>query len=335
MSWWTTISGLTPIVAYDALRTSGAQLLDGVASNHLTSTALIQPFHWQYKGVAGNSNPLLMTSSVTLPAAAVVAAFVKYSHVYTLWSWGVAGNTTMFNYAADSMFYFSAGSSWASTGAAQSGLLLNQYVFLAIVKGATQFVLYVNGTQLGAATWNTFLPASLDRIGHIGNGNSYNLQPSDTLHAAGIWSGIATQAELRAMEAAARAELAGDTTGSYRGMYAPVGKLNLAPPQQLDRTGLKGRALSAGLGAHNYYFTGPGQILGTIKNSPSTPVQRKVLLMDESSHLIVRSTWSHATTGAYAFTNIPLNRRYTVLSYDHTETYRAVIADRVLAELPV
>jgi hypothetical protein len=335
MTWWTTVAGLTPLVAYDALRTSGVQLLDGVGSNHLSSTAPIQFFNWQYKGVAGNSNPLLMTSSVALPAAAVVAAFVRYTHVYTIWSFGAGGNTTMFNYASDSNFYFSAGSNWGTSGTAQPGLVPSQYVFLSIVKGATQFVLYVNGTQLGTAIANTYLPASLDLIGHVGNGNSYNLQPLDTLHAAGIWSGTATQAELRAMEAAARAELAGDTTGSYCGLNAPLGKLTLAPPQQLDRSGLKAHSLSAGLGAHNYYFTGPGQILGTVKNSPSTPVQRKVLLMDESSHLIVRSTWSHATTGAYAFTNIPMNRRYTVLSYDHTETYRAVIADRVLAELPV
>ena len=64
--------------------------------------------------------------------------------------------------------------------------------------------------------------------------------------------------------------------------------------------------------------------------SPTSAVERVVFMKAAQ----VGATECGSCWIGYAFTSIPMNRRYTVLSYDHTETYRAVIADRVLAELP-
>lgn len=81
-------------------------------------------------------------------------------------------------------------------------------------------------------------------------------------------------------------------------------------------------------------FGGTGTITGTVKEKalPSnTPLARRTLLMDQRSRVIFRETWSDAVTGAYTFPGVKLNTPHTVLAYDHTGTYRAVIADNILA----
>ena len=42
---------------------------------------------------------------------------------------------------------------------------------------------------------------------------------------------------------------------------------------------------------------------------------------------------SDAITGAYSFDYVDMTRKYTVISYDHTGIYRAVIADNQTPEL--
>lgn len=84
------------------------------------------------------------------------------------------------------------------------------------------------------------------------------------------------------------------------------------------------------------YFGGRGQIIATVKekNTPvNTPLRRKVWLIRERDAQIVRETWSNAATGAYAFTNIDETEKYTVVSYDYLNNYRAVIADNLTPEL--
>lgn len=77
---------------------------------------------------------------------------------------------------------------------------------------------------------------------------------------------------------------------------------------------------------------GAGVISGTVKidgDPTDTPVRRRVVLLREPDAVAVRETWSDAVTGAYAFTGVNLAYRYTVLAYDHTHSYRAVVADNV------
>lgn len=84
------------------------------------------------------------------------------------------------------------------------------------------------------------------------------------------------------------------------------------------------------------FFGGRGVINGTVKekSTPANlPLFRKVRLIDERSGYVVAETWSDATTGNYSFANIDRSRTYTVVSYDHTGLYRAVIADRLTPEL--
>lgn len=86
------------------------------------------------------------------------------------------------------------------------------------------------------------------------------------------------------------------------------------------------------------YHGGRGIVYGTVKekNAPAnTPWRRKVLLIDEASHITIRETWSDAVTGNYEFRGVKEGVKYTVLSYDHTGAHRAVVADAQVPELMV
>jgi len=79
---------------------------------------------------------------------------------------------------------------------------------------------------------------------------------------------------------------------------------------------------------------GSHKVVGTVaeKASPTNlPLVRRVMLIDEQSRRVVRETWSDAA-GNYSFDRVNAHPTSTVLAYDHTETYRAVVADRVLPE---
>lgn len=79
-----------------------------------------------------------------------------------------------------------------------------------------------------------------------------------------------------------------------------------------------------------------GCIRGTvkIKTEPSnTPAHRRVRLVRQGSGAVVRETWSDPVTGEYEFRGIDEFYTYTVLSYDHTGVFRAVVADGQIPEL--
>ena len=79
--------------------------------------------------------------------------------------------------------------------------------------------------------------------------------------------------------------------------------------------------------------TGNRRIIGTTKNTgtPPVPVGRLVRLHDQKTGEILRQVWSDATTGAYSFDSIRAGVFY-VVSFDHTNTFRAVIADNLPSE---
>jgi hypothetical protein len=83
------------------------------------------------------------------------------------------------------------------------------------------------------------------------------------------------------------------------------------------------------------YYGGSGRVRGTTKidGTPSdTPVRRRVRLIQERDGVVIREQWSNAATGAYDFTNILLTQQYSVLTYDHTHSFRAVVADNITPE---
>lgn len=84
------------------------------------------------------------------------------------------------------------------------------------------------------------------------------------------------------------------------------------------------------------YDGGQGRITGTVKekNTPAnTPLKRRVVLLSMPGSRAIRETWSDPVTGVYEFTDVAMDRVYTVVSYDHTGIYRGVVADNLQPEL--
>ena len=92
--------------------------------------------------------------------------------------------------------------------------------------------------------------------------------------------------------------------------------------------------LSFQLQSTDIHFSGHGFIAGTVKEKgqPDQPLVRRVQLVSENTRVLVAETWSD-TEGAYRFDLIDPSQRYTVVSYDHKQMYRAVIADNLRPEM--
>ena len=100
--------------------------------------------------------------------------------------------------------------------------------------------------------------------------------------------------------------------------------------QHLTATPPPPRFIGATLIRRDYQFGGNGRIAGTVKEkgTPDQPLQRRVQLYDETSKVMTREVWSDPSSGAYVFENIDPKLTYTIISYDYTGMYRAVIANR-------
>ena len=90
-----------------------------------------------------------------------------------------------------------------------------------------------------------------------------------------------------------------------------------------------------GVSYRDFEFGGSGRIAGTVKEdgSPDVPVKRRVRLHRERDGLLVREVWSDPVTGAYSFDYIDATKRYTVIAYDHTGAFEAVVAAGVVPDV--
>ena len=81
-----------------------------------------------------------------------------------------------------------------------------------------------------------------------------------------------------------------------------------------------GPRLLSVLKSGDFIHGGPGRITGTVeeKATPNLPLRRRVRLHRDVDGMMVRETWSHATTGAYTFTDINPAYTYTVIAYPVT-----------------
>lgn len=123
---------------------------------------------------------------------------------------------------------------------------------------------------------------------------------------------------------------------TFRGFQPLEGSLSSSPIEALDSLGPRNRTREQVRGSRNIHFAGNGRITGTVKEkgtASNVPVHRRVVLIDERTRLLVQEQWSDATTGVYNFIDVDHTHTFTVLSYDHTGAFRAVVADGQIPEL--
>ena len=114
---------------------------------------------------------------------------------------------------------------------------------------------------------------------------------------------------------------------------------SLLPARLQGGGALQKMAFAPGILTRDINRGGAGFVAGTVKerakNAPEgseVPVMRRVRLYDERQGTCIAETWSDATTGAYSFEYIDMQRIYTVLSYDHNGQFVAVAANGLVPE---
>lgn len=107
-------------------------------------------------------------------------------------------------------------------------------------------------------------------------------------------------------------------TGALKQVFAPTWPV---APTRLDPVVM----------LKDVYRGGAGRVTGTVKTkgTPDYAVHRRVRLINERDGAVVRETWSDPVTGVYAFDYVDPAPTYTVLAYDHTHAFRAVVADNL------
>lgn len=95
------------------------------------------------------------------------------------------------------------------------------------------------------------------------------------------------------------------------------------------------REVLTGSSVRDIYFGGRGRVAGTVKTkgTPNFATRARVRLINELDGVCLREQWSDAVTGEYSFDWVDPALRYTVVAYDHTHSFRAVIADNLSPSL--
>lgn len=229
------------------------------------------------------------------------------------------------------------GSTWSVNLLSAAILSVNTWYHLALVRAGNAYTLYVNGSSAAGAS----------AAGSV-HANTSALTIGGTLNGAFCFPGYIDEVRITKGVARYTATFTPPTTafGSTGYSVLPVDN-QLLPrtrgvalaPDRLAGDLLPNGAASGNPRAEPFfdaYYGGLATVRGSVKekNLPvNTPLHRRVLLLDQRSQQVIRETWSDASTGAYIFRGVRQDLQYTVLAYDYTQTYRAVVADNITPEM--
>lgn len=358
MSWWTVVLGLTPVIAYDSSHFQSNSALSDLTGggNHadmagqsaslvVVGTNPIQSITC-VKGVGAGWS----YAKVDHPTSGVLMALVSHvsPRVMLFSDYGVSGSPHALLIETDVTTLSPHGQIRCEGFANSVGLPTAAAVkFVAIAFDASGYQYYYNGNWVGAR-----FSVSLTLRSSVGSNWPSGWGLNANLSALAMFEGVASLTDLQDLEAQVRLAVVGppvvfnafgtalnrvNTIATVnlatQGLGDNTGRISTAPIEALDGVGVRHKAMAYNLGQRDIYFGGAGQVVGSVKNTPATPVRRRVLLIEEATRAVIRETWSEAGTGVYAFERIAMNTTYTVVSYDHTQAFRAVVADRVVPEL--
>ena len=328
MSWWDSVASLTPVAAWDALQFSVGQLQDQIGSNAITvqgEAATPYPLY----ALLGLDKPWPLTSSISLSGDFVLMGFLMHvsrgrSFYKTL---GINNSYFLAQESNGAIYQYANGTG----GVVGSGPAWGTPKFMALVVSPATARAYINNDWAGAAFARSWVADTVGGIGYYADGNEYNIGGSERFFAAGLWSGAASLADLRALESACRAALAGPPVGVHA---AALPRWHSPNTELWSQPGSHPRFYRDVASARrNIPFGGAGVITGTVKEKgqPDQPLVRQVLLYSENTHQLVADVWSDAA-GNYRFEWLDPAQRYTVVASDYKQMYRAVIADNLRPE---
>lgn len=101
------------------------------------------------------------------------------------------------------------------------------------------------------------------------------------------------------------------------------------PPANIGHQLVIKASLGGGM-RYNPYDGGAFKVFGTIAidATPDIPVMRRVRLFCRVTGRLIAETWSDTVSGVYLFENVRVGP-WTVIGYDHMDSYNAVVADNI------
>lgn len=325
MSWWTSVPALTPLAAWDA-KNVASTLMDLVGNRHATVVGGVSLNMRDIVAVKGTGNLWPLASNLTLPTECTVAGFVKVVSNSVLFYGGNSANAYLFAQESSGAGHYS-NSDGSSYGIVGSGPAFDVWKFMAIVKRATNFGLYINGAWNSETGGNlAWLPPSIGGFGYQGNGNQYNFDANDFMAAAGVWSGAATLEELQALEATVREAMTAPPP-VYVSASLSAGRF-IANPLALSPGKLRVLQPDVKVYRKNVYADGRGVISGTV-TIENIPGARQVRLFDKKTGMLIDETFS-AANGYYEFRGVDSKREYFVVAHDRLRVYNGVIQDMLV-----
>ena len=329
----------SPIAVWDSSQMVGGVMQDRIGSNHLNMRGGVPAFKFPVTGISGAGNLLTLPTAIALSGAktafylginsvdsggdALIAFHNGASNVSDLIGFVIGNDSAAFLQCRKSN---SSVNSNLGVGTDAGALW-----FYAVTMGGTTARQYANGRWVDSGfSQSTYIMSHIRGVaGWNADGSPYCLSGGDLMCAAGVYDSEATLAQLQALEALARA--------AYTIDYDTLGSRDA--DIQAQRQPLLGSLPASYASALKNAIapsvpTGAGVVIGSVAEkgtppAPSTPLVRRVVCIDEATGVQVGSTWS-ASDGSYAFSGLDASRRVTVLAYDHTDHYRAVVADKLL-----
>lgn len=250
--------------------------------------------------------------------------------------------------AGSIFFLYAPGGTSASNSSAQSAssVPLNQWSHFAAVRNGTSITMYLNGvggtanTVGTASLFNAPLPMLVGQLSHSDANNNFN----GFIDSIRITRGVARYTANFTPPTQEFPNNSTDDPNWNKVVLLVKGDLVSASPILLNDVLFESvytppatnfQAVDDASKLFDLQYGGAGRIFGTVKvdSSPDVPVYRRVWLMNQRDAVVIRETWSDQITGEYEFANIDETQTYSVISFDHTNNFRAVIADSVVPEL--
>lgn len=80
------------------------------------------------------------------------------------------------------------------------------------------------------------------------------------------------------------------------------------------------------------YYKGDGRIWGLVTNRDNEPLERRIVLVESLSYIIVKQTTSSPVNGYYLFTDLNRNITYSIIAEDDSGEWNDIIRARVIPE---
>lgn len=224
------------------------------------------------------------------------------------------------------------GARYITTG--NNAVPISTWFHFSLVRSINTYTIYINGVSVATLTiagslFDTTLPLT------ISGSTEHNYLFTGYMDDLRITKGVARYTS-NFMPPSAELSIYPIALDTYT---ARLTKLIYLPNRILPEVGLQN---GSGVQSqkeyifNDVYYGGSGIISGTtkIKNTLSNiPVMKRVVLIDERSKLVIAERWSDSTTGYFEFKGFRTDILYTLLSYDHTGAFNAVVAVSVVPTL--